>query len=264
MSILYPEVEKLIHLRYLDLSGTRFIELPETITNLYNLQTLMLNECYQLCELPQGMGNLVNLRHLEIESTFSLRFLPQGIGRLSSLRSLCKFIVGGGCNIGELKNLNLLQGKLEIMRLEGVTNKDEAKEAEIKNKQYLRDLRLSFKWKDSSETSEVERIEGVLESLEPHGNLNELTIFSYIDSKFPRWMMSGTVLTNLRILSVYRCNCVQLPFLESLERLEIWDMPKVKRIGNEFFLGIDSSNSVQRSLPKLESFVLERVNNLEE
>ncbi|KAF6153595.1 hypothetical protein GIB67_027462 [Kingdonia uniflora] len=121
------------------------------------------------------MGKLVNLRHLEIDNTDKLEFLPQGIGRMRSLRSLSKFIVEGGY---------------------------EAKEAELKNDEYLRDLKLSFEWNDLSETSEVERIEGVLEGMEPQGNLNELNILSYIGSKFLRWMMSGTVLSNLRILSV--------------------------------------------------------------
>ncbi|KAF6153636.1 hypothetical protein GIB67_027503 [Kingdonia uniflora] len=208
------------------------------------------------------MGKLVNLRHLEIEDT-SLKFLPQGIGRMSSLSSLSKFIVGGGCKIEELKNLNLLQRKLEIVNLERVTNKDEAKEAELKNKQYLRDLQLSFEWNDSSEMSEIERIEGVLEGLEPHGNLNELRIESYIDHKFPIWMTKGTTLSNLRVLVVNQCNCVQLHFLESLEKLEIRSMPKVKLIGCEF-LGIDSSDGVDRLFPKLESLKFEGMFDLEE
>ncbi|KAF6170397.1 hypothetical protein GIB67_014327 [Kingdonia uniflora] len=169
---------------------------------------------------------------------------------MRSLKSLTKFIVGGGCKIGDLKNLNLHQRELEIQRLERVTNKDEAMEAELKNDEYLRDLELSFEWNDSFGTSEVERIEGVLEGLEPHGNLNELTIKSYIGSKFPRWMMSGTVLSNLLVLVVNQCNCVQLPFLESLEKLFIDNMPKMKRIGSEFF-GIYSSDGVDRSFPKL-------------
>ncbi|KAF6164897.1 hypothetical protein GIB67_017100 [Kingdonia uniflora] len=252
-------------LRVLDLSyGFELKQLPETITNLYNLQTLILNHCSELCELPQGMGKLVNLRHLGIERTFKLEFLPQGIGRMRSLRSLSKFIAGGGCNIGDLKNHNLLQRKLEIKRLERVTNKDEAKEVELKDKQYLRYLQLSFEWNDSSETSEVERIEGVLDGMEPHDNLTKLRIESYIGSKFPRWMMSGTTLSNLRVLFVNQCNCVQLPLLESLEKLKISNMSDVKRIGSEFFLGIDSSDGVERSFPKLESFEVAMMENLEE
>ncbi|KAF6164891.1 hypothetical protein GIB67_017094 [Kingdonia uniflora] len=223
----------------------------------------MLNDCCRLCELPQGMGKLVNLRHLGIECTDKLEFLPQGIGRMRSLRSLSKFIVGGGCKIEESKNLNLRQQKLKIKRLERVTNKDEAIEAKLKNKQYLRDLRLFFEWNDSLERSEVERIEGVLEGMKPHSNLNELTIMSYIGSKFPRWMMSGTVLSNLCILFVNQCNCMQLPFLESLENLQILSMPKVKWIGSEF-LGIDSSDGVERSFPKLEILRFDTMDNLEE
>ncbi|KAF6164898.1 hypothetical protein GIB67_017101 [Kingdonia uniflora] len=183
--------------------------------------------------------------------------------RVLTLARKSKFIVGGGCNIGDLKNLNLHQRKLEIKRLERVLNKDEAKEAELKNDEYLRDLLLSFEWNDSSEMSEIERIEGVLEGLEPHGNLNELKIESYIGSKFPRWMMSGIVLSNLCILGVNQCNCVQLPFLESLKKLIIWRMPKVKRIGSEF-LGIDSSDGVERLFPKLEILRFVMMDNLEE
>ncbi|KAF6151936.1 hypothetical protein GIB67_010510 [Kingdonia uniflora] len=67
-------------------------ELPETVSNLCNLQTLKLNRCLYLRRLPEGMGKLVNLRHLEIEETDRLEFLPQGIGRLKSLQTLCKFI----------------------------------------------------------------------------------------------------------------------------------------------------------------------------
>ncbi|KAF6170433.1 hypothetical protein GIB67_014363 [Kingdonia uniflora] len=223
----------------------------------------MLHHCYELRELPQGMGKLVNLRHLGIKYTSSLKFLPQGIGSMRSLRSLTKFIVGGGCDIGDLKNLNLHQRELEIEKLERVTNKDEAMEAELKNDEYLRHLRLSFEWNDSFETSEVERIEGVLEGLEPHGNLNELTIKSYIGSKFPRWMMNGTFLFNLRILIVDQCNCVQLPFLESLEILIRNRMPKVKRVGSEF-LGIDSSDGVDMSISKLEILRFDTMDNLEE
>ncbi|KAF9614758.1 hypothetical protein IFM89_020612 [Coptis chinensis] len=43
------------------------------------------------------------------------------------------------------------------------------------------------------------RMEGVLESLQPHTNLKALTIESYLGAKFPFWMSSNTVLSNLSV-----------------------------------------------------------------
>ncbi|KAF6144833.1 hypothetical protein GIB67_038932 [Kingdonia uniflora] len=76
-------------------------------------------------------------------------------------------------------------------------------------------------------------------------------------------MMSGTVLTNLRVLFVTRCNCVQLSLLEYLQDLEIRHMPKVKRIGSEFF-GIDSNDGVEKSFSNLETLDFGSIENLED
>ncbi|KAF6176216.1 hypothetical protein GIB67_023507 [Kingdonia uniflora] len=111
-------------------------ELPETVSNLCNLQTLKLNHCLYLRRLPEGMGKLVNLRHLEIEETDGLEYLPQGIGRLKSLQTLCKFIVSEGCKLRELKYLKNLHGSLDITNIKGKGN--EYDEAELKNKEYLK------------------------------------------------------------------------------------------------------------------------------
>jgi hypothetical protein len=43
------------HLRYLNLSGKGFVQLPEDISIMYNLQTLDLSYCTRLCQLPKDM-----------------------------------------------------------------------------------------------------------------------------------------------------------------------------------------------------------------
>ena len=107
------EVGKLIHLRYLNLSHSTLEELPETICNICNLQTLDVSACHKFKKLPQGLGKLINLRHLIFE--FIYLMCPKGIERLSSLKTLTQFSIGGcrdneGCKLGELKILNHLQG----------------------------------------------------------------------------------------------------------------------------------------------------------
>eukprot|EP00268_Persea_americana_P040913 TRINITY_DN40726_c1_g2_i1.p1 TRINITY_DN40726_c1_g2~~TRINITY_DN40726_c1_g2_i1.p1 ORF type:complete len:224 (+),score=27.29 TRINITY_DN40726_c1_g2_i1:123-794(+) len=78
-------IKDLTHLRYLSLCRSKIVELPDSVTELYNLQTLKLNGCQRLCRLPSGMFKMVKLRHLEIELTWDLTFLPNGLGSLTSL-----------------------------------------------------------------------------------------------------------------------------------------------------------------------------------
>ncbi|KAK7824677.1 putative disease resistance protein, partial [Quercus suber] len=128
------EVEKLKHLRLLNLSyNHKITELPEMLCNLCNLQTLDISDCY-IRKLPQGMGKLIKLRHLitsylsdfdrSLLPSFLTEPFPKGIGRLSSLRTLERFVIGGECKLGELKNLVHLKGSLGIKGLENVTDFD--------------------------------------------------------------------------------------------------------------------------------------------
>ncbi|KAL4395433.1 hypothetical protein AHAS_Ahas02G0251500 [Arachis hypogaea] len=86
----------LIHLRYLDLSGTPIVTLPESMSNLYNLQTLKLAKCKRLKKLPSNMQNLVNMRHLDIEGT-DLEEMPKKMSKLKDLQ-LLYFISFPSCN----------------------------------------------------------------------------------------------------------------------------------------------------------------------
>ncbi|XP_049400021.1 putative disease resistance protein RGA3 [Solanum stenotomum] len=61
---LSAKIGKLIYLRYLDLSNTKITTLPNSICELYNLQTFRISDCDSLKELPYEMGNMISLRHI--------------------------------------------------------------------------------------------------------------------------------------------------------------------------------------------------------
>ncbi|KAL0282138.1 UNVERIFIED_CONTAM: hypothetical protein Sradi_7270900 [Sesamum radiatum] len=145
------EIGNLISLKYLNLSHNPFWELPANLCDLYNLQTLKLSACDHLRKLPPHIGRLINLRHLEIDRTDSLKTLPKGIGNLKSLHTLSKFIIVRGndrgeatCGLEDLNNLNNLRGSLRIEGLGYVANADEAKTAELQNKNHLSELQMDF------------------------------------------------------------------------------------------------------------------------
>ena len=54
-------VGDLKHLRYLNLSNTSIEWLPESISELYDLQALILCQCGSLKMLPKSIGNLIDL-----------------------------------------------------------------------------------------------------------------------------------------------------------------------------------------------------------
>ncbi|GAB4841389.1 hypothetical protein Ancab_022118 [Ancistrocladus abbreviatus] len=87
ITVLSIAIGDLKQLRYLDVSSTNIIVLPESICTLCNLQTLLLSGCGRLEKLPSAIGNLKELRHLDISST-KIKELPVSICTLCNLQTL--------------------------------------------------------------------------------------------------------------------------------------------------------------------------------
>ncbi|KAL9156949.1 hypothetical protein ABFS82_09G114000 [Erythranthe guttata] len=131
------EIEKLIHLRWLDLGRNKISnENFKNICKLYNLQFLWMDRC-ELQEIPHTLGNLIHLIHLNLGNNkisaedlkticklYSLQFLsvdrcelqeiPQEIGNLIQLihldlshNKLLKELPESICGLRELESLNV-------------------------------------------------------------------------------------------------------------------------------------------------------------
>ncbi|XP_031261127.1 putative disease resistance protein At3g14460 [Pistacia vera] len=273
------EIGKLIHLRYLDFGRQNITKLPESLCELYNLHTLDIDGS-MVSELPCGIEKLVNLRCLK-NTTSSLLYIPKGIEKLTGLQTLSEFVVSGGgdddskaCSLEGIKNLNNLEGSLQIRGLGNVTNVSEGKMKEaLKNKKYITDLKLQFDkgtkdvargsvyWKGFEEGDSCEDYEVVLEALQPPPELERLSIKYYAGRTFPStWKASLTKLKSLFLESCVNCkNLHALGELPSLEGLCIGWMRNVKKVDNEFWgieSGASSSSSSSALFPKLKTLEL--------
>ncbi|RWR91861.1 putative disease resistance protein RGA1 [Cinnamomum micranthum f. kanehirae] len=233
-----PEsIGDLLQLQYLDLSWTIIERLPKSTTRLYNLQTLNLSRCQRLVELPTSdLSNLVNLRHLHPNS--SSVSIPPRIGTLKGLQTLSNFVVGKeiGRRINELKDLIHLRGFLCISELKNVVNVEEAKEAQLINKQKIDRLKLQWKC-DSVELQQEGIEEKVLNALQPHTNLKELQIEGYCGVRFPTWLWDSSF-SKLTHVALRKCRCCLLPpfgRLPSLRHLILKDLHELKKVGREFY-----------------------------
>ncbi|XP_057991208.1 putative disease resistance protein RGA3 [Hevea brasiliensis] len=226
------------YLRYLDISWGEMETLPKSITNLQNLQTLILSFCIRLRELPRDIEKLISLRCLKIGGCRKLRCMPIGLGKLTCLRQLSDFVVARdegskGAMLNELNSLNQLKGSIALRNLSYVENVEiETNQVNLREKKLLRYLMLSWRdyytlgedWnEDSIDNTEVEKNELWLEKLEPHPNLQSLVVESFKGVRFSSWLSSIANLVHITLMGCLKLKQLppldQLPYLKTL-RLE--------------------------------------------
>ncbi|KAL3840776.1 hypothetical protein ACJIZ3_025367 [Penstemon smallii] len=228
----------LILLRYLNLSGTSIVTLPDFLSDLVRLETLSLCDCILLSNLPPSLGNISSLRHLDNSNTQQLKDMPVEIGKLENLQTLPKIVLAkeGGLGMKELQNLKLLNGKLAVFELQNVRNVEDVEKASLRHKK-LDDLQLTW-GNDIDNSRNKSSEEEVIDFLKPDQNLRKLNIEFYGGGKFPIWI-GDPVFSKLSIVILRGCaECASLPplgQLPELKELHIRDMPKIKHIGVEFY-----------------------------
>ncbi len=114
--------------------------------------------------------------------------MPCRFGQLTSLQILSLFVLSknpaassskhcGG--VAELNKLNNVKGELHVKNLAGVKDATlEAKSANLKDKQHLRYLKLSWNW-EVNDGLDVCDAGNLLECLQPHHTLKHLHVEGY-------------------------------------------------------------------------------------
>ncbi|CAL2245970.1 unnamed protein product [Prunus armeniaca] len=214
------------------------------------------------------MRKLINLKHLYTYLSGSVK-LPEEIERLTSLERLDYVSVRRGhgygdtdynettFKLGSSREMNQLRGSLCINGLSDINTVSEAKEAQLV-KELLVELNLSFsvdknyekRWRDGQ----------ILNALQPHPNLEELTILHYHGTNWHvEWMLSLHNLRRLALETNFFCEFLPLlGNLPSLEILEISWMLGVKKVGVEF-LDVQEQTSSSSSFPKLKQLCFKDV-----
>ncbi|XP_071719119.1 putative disease resistance RPP13-like protein 1 [Rutidosis leptorrhynchoides] len=247
-----PSVGVLRHLRYLNFSGTEIKQVPEEVSELYNLQSLLVSYCYELISLPVSFHKLINLRHLDMSDTPLLEKTPLGMGGLTSLQTLSKVFIErvDGFKVSDLKDMLNLQGNLTIEGLEKVTHPQQAMDANLEGKKCL--VSLKMYWSDVFDDSRNSEIEyEVFQMLRPPTKLNGLEIYYYGGMKFPSWFV-GPSFDKLTKLSIGNCRKLvelSIGLISTLEYLYIFDCKKLVSMGeNEVIVGSSDMKSVLKGV----------------
>ncbi|KAF8685911.1 hypothetical protein HU200_043831 [Digitaria exilis] len=205
---------ELSSLRYLDISHSSVQELPRKFWCLYSLQVLYASRS-SVWKIHEDVTKLVNLRQLALPSdaSQSLSRVP-GLGNLSCLRNLSEFTVArkNGRGIGELKFMNQLNGRLYIRCLYCVGSEEEASEARLVEKQYLKELVLQ--WRQGLVYKLVSSENGVLEGLRPHPRIECLKFIGFSGDRLPSWFKPEDMpfLRSLELSSCGPLESLSIPF----------------------------------------------------
>ncbi|XP_037483015.1 disease resistance protein RGA2-like [Triticum dicoccoides] len=214
----------LLHLRCLYLGTEESqLHLPLSISKFYHLRILNLESWDGSCDLPEDMSNLAKLYHFYTPGDDEYHSDIHNVGKLKLLEELKIFRVNKKSEGFEPKQLEPLTKlrELGIYNLEKINTKEEAAEAKLIEKDYLRRLTLDWDSERSSVEPVVEAV--VLESLQPHGDLQVLCIRGHGGPSCPTWLGDEFAVEALQSLYLYGVSWEVFPSLG-----KAWDLREVR------------------------------------
>ncbi|TVU16126.1 hypothetical protein EJB05_39677, partial [Eragrostis curvula] len=210
---------KLIHLRHLKIKSAAEEDqdscLADALSRLYHLLVIDLLEYdNMIIGSTKNISNLVKLRHFSVNAEAFHSDIYE-VGKLKFLQELVRFEVENeskGFELSQLEQLTELGGKLGIYNLERVRTKEEAQRSKIDHKSHLR--KLILKW-DYGEDNLI-LAEGIIESLKPHSNLQDLSIEGHTGTNCPSWLGANLSIKSLESLRLDRVSWNNFPPLGEL------------------------------------------------
>lgn len=266
------EVGNLSSLRHLCISGSGLREMPLQICELKNLQTLS-----TFVVGKDGGSGISGLRQMS---------QLQGSLLISGLQNVDNFVDAMEANLKSKQKLDQLVLQWNPCFHDSVNDMDKA---EVPFMPQPRDdkmggyrssrfpsyretvdaysenpVELKMQRNNSLNDSRNDRVEMfVLEMLQPHKNIKQVTIEEYGGITFPSWIESP-LFSNINFLKLTYCTkCAKLPALgqlPSLKDLIVEGMEGIKSIGVEFFQDFHSSIP---SFPSLKTLKFENMLNWE-
>ncbi|XP_072998084.1 uncharacterized protein [Typha latifolia] len=277
-----PEsVGNLMNLEILNISGGSNIRaLPVSIGKLTNLLHLNLSFSRKLWGIPDSIGSLQKLHSLNLCGCINLKSLPESLGNLMELRILdiqrCGLIESPKA-IRDMTHLKIQSSEplefgpatnIELYLIDGQPNAYVVCNIAHAERTNLNERGGSIKFLTyECENADGGVAEAMLEALQPHQNLQDLFIFRYSGTMFPTWMRNQieSFLPNLVKIALFCISdCELLPMLGQLPKLEmigIKDMPKIRRISDEF---CGAKNTAGTSFSSLKILMLYNMAELEE
>ncbi|XP_057997612.1 disease resistance protein RGA2 [Hevea brasiliensis] len=192
---------------------------PLAIRSLGSLMHLKTEE-----KLPRDIKKLIRLWCLMIDGCENLRCMPIGLGKLTCLRQLSDFVVAwdkgsSRAVLNEVNGLNQLRGRIVLRNLEKVENVElQSKQVNLRENKHLQSLVLCWAKLPSllavdegpSDIIEVEKSELLLEKLEPHPNLQHLTVEHFKDEVPCFWASpSITFFPSLQEIQLKHCTSLR-------------------------------------------------------